>query len=133
MELMNVLTASDNVASQDKAHPAVVRFAIDTVIKLLYPMVPHLCAELWQLTGHRESLDTMAWPTFDLEAAREDELTIVIQISGKVRSRLLVPIGTSEDQLKEMALQDERVSKYIGENQIRKIIVVKDKLINIVV
>ena len=133
MELMNVLTVGDNEASQDKAHPAVVQFAINTVIKLLYPMVPHICAELWHLTGHLESLDTMAWPIFDPEAAKEDELTIVIQISGKVRSRLVVPVGTSEDRLKEMALNDERVGKFIGDKQIRKIIVVPDKLINIVV
>ncbi len=127
MELMNVLT------TQDQAHPSVVRFAIDTVIKLLYPMVPHICAELWRMTGHSESLDTMAWPAFDPEAAKEDELTIVIQICGKVRSRLQVPVGTSEEQLKEMALADERVEKYLGQGPIRKIIVVKDKLVNIVV
>jgi len=133
MELMNVLTTYAVDAAREQAHPAMVQFAIDTIIKLLYPMVPHLCAELWQLTGHSDALDTIAWPAFDPEATKEDELTIVIQIGGKVRSRLQVPAGTSEDQLKEMALADERASKYIGEKPIRKVIVVKDKLINIIV
>jgi len=132
MELMNVLTTSAGDGVRDQAHPAIVQFAIDNIIKLLSPMVPHLCAELWQMTGHGESLDTVAWPVFDPEAAKEDELTIVIQVSGKVRSRLLVPAGTSEEELQEMALADERVSKYIAGKPIRKVIVVKDKLINIV-
>ena len=132
MELMNVLTTCAGDAARDQAHPAMVQFAIDTTIKLLYPMVPHLCAELWQMTGHGETLDAMVWPTFDPEAVKEDELTIVIQISGKVRSRLQVPAGTSEEQLQEMALADERVSKFLGDKPIRKVIVVKDKLINIV-
>ena len=133
MELMNVLTTHAGGQARDEAHPAIVQFAIDTIIKLLYPMVPHLSAELWQMTGHSEALDTLAWPAFDLEAAKEDELTIVIQISGKVRSRLQVPAGTGEDRLQAMALADERVIKYLADTPVRKVIVVKDKLINIVV
>jgi leucyl-tRNA synthetase len=133
MELMNTLTASTGDTPGETAHPALIRFAIDTVIKLLYPMVPHLGAELWQLAGHTEPLDTVPWPPFDPETAKEDELTIVIQMSGKVRSRLQVPVGTGEEELQALALADDRITKYIGDKPIRKVIVVKDKLINIVV
>lgn len=133
MELMNVLAAHGGEKAPNKAHPAVVHFAIETIIKLLYPMVPHICAEMWQMIGHSEVLDTQAWPTFSPEAAKEDELTIVIQICGKVRSRLQVPADIEEDELKSMALADERVQKFMEDKPVRKIIVVKGKLVNIVV
>lgn len=133
MELMNTLSAHGGEPSENKAHPAVVRFAIETIIKLLYPMVPHVCAELWQITGHSDPLDTQTWPVADPEAAKEDELTIVVQICGKVRNRLQVPAGTDEEQLKALALGDQRIQKFVGDSPVRKIIVVKDKLVNIVV
>jgi len=132
MELMNVLTAHTGNEAKEPAQPAIVHEAIETVIKLLAPMVPHLCAELWQISGHQEALDTVAWPTFDPKAASEDEVTVVIQISGKVRSRLQVPIGTDEEALQAMALADDRVQKFLEGKPIRKVIVIKDKLINIV-
>jgi leucyl-tRNA synthetase len=106
---------------------------METVIKLLSPMVPHITAELWRMIGHHDPLDTVAWPLFDAEAAKEDEVTVVIQVSGKVRSRLQVAVGTDDATLQTLALADERVSKYIGDQPIRKVIVVKEKLINIVV
>jgi len=133
MELMNLLTTAAGEGTGEKAHPAVVRFAMEAVIKLLYPMVPHLSAELWRMTGHPDALETVAWPSFDPEAAKEDEVTIVLQVSGKVRNRLQVPAGTAEEEVKAMALADERVTKYIEGKPIRKVIVVKDKLVNIVV
>ncbi len=133
MELMNLLTTTAGDGASDQAHPAVVRFAMETVIKLLSPMVPHITAELWRMIGHHAPLDTVAWPLFDAEAAKEDEVTIVIQVSGKVRSRLQVAVGTDDATLQTLALADERVSKYIGDKPIRKVIVVKEKLINIVV
>ncbi|MDP2105352.1 MAG: class I tRNA ligase family protein, partial [Desulfobulbaceae bacterium] len=133
MELMNTLSAHGGEAAREKAHPAVVRCAIETIITLLYPMVPHICAELWQMIGHREALDTQSWPVSDPEAAKEDELTIVVQICGKVRSRLQVPVGTGEEQLKSLAMADDRVLKFVDGKPIRKVIVVKDKLVNIVV
>ena len=96
-------------------------------------MVPHFCAELWETTGHQELMEKVSWPDFDPEAAREDELTIVVQVKGKVRSRLQVPAGTDEDKLKELALADERIIKFIGDAPVRKIIVIKNKLLNIVI
>lgn len=111
----------------------VVREAIEAILVLLYPMVPHFCAELWEATGHNQSLDKTSWPSFDKEAAKEEELTIVVQVKGKVRGRLLVAAGISDDELKEKALADEKVQKFVGDNPIKKIIVVKNKLVNIVV
>ena len=123
----------DYIGSKEKIEPAVIRFSIETMIKLLYPMVPHFCAELWEMTGNKNLLDESTWPEFDLETTKEEKLTIVIQIKGKVRSRLEVAPGTDDETLKEMALADANVKKFVGDNSIRKIIVVKNKLLNIVI
>lgn len=133
MELTNVLTSLTGSDSKENIEPAVLRFAIKTMLKLLYPMVPHFCAELWERTGCTELLDETAWPEFDADAAKEDELTIVVQIQGKVRSRLLVAPGTDDETLKEMAMDDANVQKFLGDSPVKKIIVVKNKLLNIVI
>ena len=133
MELVNslhTLTAED---AAERAGNAIVREAVDNILMLLAPMVPHFCEELWELTGHTEPLHNAPWPSFDPEAAKEDELTIVVQVNGKVRGRLTVAPGIDEDELKKLAHSDEKVVKFIAGKEIRKTIVIKNKLINIVV
>ncbi len=133
MELNNTLSA---LTSGDRSAPpeeGVIKEAVDAILQLLAPMVPHFTEELWQLLGHQEELTQRAWPLFDTEAAKEDEITMVVQINGKVRSRLTVAAGIPEERLKEMALADERIAKFIAGKDIRKIIVVKNKLISIVI
>ncbi|MDR9502291.1 MAG: leucine--tRNA ligase [Desulfurivibrionaceae bacterium] len=133
MELNNTLSA---LTSGDRSAPpeeGVIKEAVDAILQLLAPMVPHFTEELWQLLGHQEELTQRAWPFFDKEAAKEDEITMVVQINGKVRSRLTVAAGIPEERLKEMALADERIAKFIAGKDIRKIIVVKNKLISIVI
>jgi leucyl-tRNA synthetase len=132
MELTNTLYSLTGEDAKESVDSAVIREAIEAVLLLLNPMVPHFCAELWEKTNHKESLDTIPWPDFNEEAAKEDEITIVVQVMGKVRSRLQVAPGMPEEDLKEMALADEKVQKFIDGKPVRKIIVVKNKLINIV-
>ncbi len=133
MELTNSLYSLAGEDAKEDVAPAVVRQAVEAVLLLLSPMVPHFCAELWEMTNHKESMDTVGWPDFDEEAAKEEEITIVIQVKGKVRSRLQVAPGLSDDELEKMALADENAQKFIADNPIRKVIVVKNKLINIVI
>jgi len=133
MELVNTLHSLTGDEAEIKAEPAVVREAVETVLLLLAPMVPHFCEELWEMTGHDQPLDATPWPDFDPEAAREDELTIVVQVNGKVRGRLTVPPDTADDRLKELAQADDKVRSFIADKPVRKIIVVKNKLVNIVV
>ena len=131
MELVNQIGAA---TGDDKTvNRAVLRESLQTVLLLLFPMVPHFCEELWQITGHDQTMDLQRWPAFDPAAAQEDELTIVVQVNGKVRSRLQVSTETSDEELKEMALADVRVIKFMGGKESKKIIVVKRKLVNIVV
>ena len=85
------------------------------------------------MTGHATPLTRTVWPTFDQDLIREEEITLVVQVNGKVRSRLLVAPGTSEAEIKARALQDDKVVKAINDTRIRKVIVVPNRLINIVV
>jgi len=96
-------------------------------------MVPHFAAEMWETAGNTGSVEEQPWPSFDEEAAKEDLLTIVVQVMGKVRSRLQVPADTSDDTLIELALADENTQKFILDKPIKKTIVVKKKLVNIVI
>ncbi|MGW8160625.1 MAG: leucine--tRNA ligase, partial [Desulfobulbales bacterium] len=133
MELVNMLLS---LTSEEAGHvivPAVIKEAVDATLLLLYPMTPHFCSELWEMTGHDSLLEHQPWPTFDPESAREEEITIVLQVNGKVRSRLLVSPDIDEDQVKELALQDENVQKFVAGKPARKIIVVPKKLVNVVV
>ena len=133
MELVNTLFSVTGENAKQEVDPAVIRASVEAVLLLLYPMAPHFCEELWELTRHLKPLSDAEWPEFDPEAAKDEEITIVIQINGKVRSRLQVAPGIADDQLKEMAVSDERVKKFINDKKIRKIIVVKNRLVNIVV
>jgi leucyl-tRNA synthetase len=96
-------------------------------------MVPHFCQELWESTGHKELLDNQQWPAYDAEAIKEDELTIVVQVNGKVRSRLQVAADIDQESIKQAALDDEKITGFIGDKAVKKIIVVKGKLVNIVI
>ena len=131
MELVNTLFSVTGENSKEEVEPAVIRQSVKAVLLLLYPMVPHFCEELWELTGHLQPLSNAEWPEFDPEAARDEEITIVIQVNGKVRSRLQVAPGIADDQVKEMAVSDEKAAKFIKDKEIRKIIVVKNRLVNI--
>jgi leucyl-tRNA synthetase len=95
-------------------------------------MVPHFCEELWQVSGHRQPLHTAFWPQYNLEAAREEEITIVVQINGKVRAKLQVPADIEDQALQQAAVNDEKIASLLENKVPRKIIVVPKKLVNIV-
>ena len=134
MELVNAIPVpEESQDNQPGMDPAVIRFALETVLLLLFPMVPHFCAEMWAVTGHEGSIEDMDWPEMDTVAAREEEITVVVQVNGKVRSRLQVAAGTDDETLQQLALDDEKIKKFCQGKNPKKIIVVKGKLVNIVV
>ncbi len=132
MELVNLTLSLVSEESDHEIAPAAVKEAVDATLLLLYPMTPHLCSELWEMTGHAMPLEDQPWPTFNPESAKEEEITVVLQVNGKVRSRLLVSPNIDDEKLKELTLQDDKVQKFIGEKTIRKVIVVPKKLVNVV-
>jgi leucyl-tRNA synthetase len=134
MELFNVLAATaGETTSLERAEPPVVREAVSVLLLLLSPMVPHFAAEMWEQIGKKDSIESQPWPKFDAEAAKEDLLTIVLQVNGKVRSRLQVTEDISDEDLVQLALADENMGKFIDGKAPKKTIVVKKKLVNIVV
>jgi leucyl-tRNA synthetase len=133
MELVNALYQFPRPGAEDKLALAVVREAAEAVILLLAPIVPHITEELWQLLGRTGSLADAAWPAFDPAVATEEEITIVIQINGKVRSRISVPADEEEDRIKALAREDEKIARQIEGKRIVKEVYVPKRLVNIVV
>jgi leucyl-tRNA synthetase len=110
-----------------------MRFAMETVTLLLSPIVPHFAEELWSELGHPDSILTASWPRYREDALVKDRLTIVVQVNGKLRSRFTVDADADEETIKAGALADQRAAAFIQGKPIRKVIVVRNKLVNIVV
>jgi len=102
------------------------------MIVLLSPFSPHICEELWQICGHQDSVSHHSWPRWDAEALVQNEIEIAIQISGKVRDRIMVPANVSDSELQQLALAQPKIQELLGGKQIVKTIVVPGKLVNIV-
>jgi len=132
MELFNTMSSieqADNHAQQDR----VMRFAMESLTLLLAPIVPHFAEELWETLGNTASILLAKWPSFLEEALEKDELLIVVQVNGKLRAKFSVATDAAEETIKQMALDDERVKKFTNAKEIKKVIYVKGKLVNIVV
>ena len=133
MELVNLIyQVKDNVIKEQNGLVA-LREAIESAIVLISPMVPHITEELWRVLGHKESIVLTSWPKWDEDAVKEEKLLIVVQVNGKLRSRIHVSPSAGQEEIKEIALQDERIRKFVGEKPIKKVIVVPKRLVNIVV
>ena len=132
MELFNVLSSIDTEQPGAEQLP-VLRLALESLTLLLSPIVPHFAEELWAGLGHEASVLLAPWPRYREAALVKDELLIVVQVNGKLRSRFQVGVDTDEEEIKALALADERIVKFIDGKDIKKVIVVKNKLVNIVV
>jgi leucyl-tRNA synthetase len=133
MELVNTLYQTGRPQTEDRKAFSVIRETVEAIVVLLSPIVPHITEELWEMIGGKERLSETSWPSFDKKVAAEEEITIVVQVNGKVRSRIQVAASESDDTIKELALNDEKVRQFIGDNQVVKEIYVPKKLVNIVV
>jgi leucyl-tRNA synthetase len=109
------------------------RSALETLVLLLGPFAPHLTEELWHTLGHKNTLAYEPWPRFDSDLTKETDVEVPVQINGKVRSKITVPADIDEKTLRELALANPRVQELIAGKQVRKVIVVPGKLVNIVV
>ena len=107
-------------------------FCLEGFTKLLSPLAPHIAEELWELLGHNETITYEAWPKFDEAKTKEQVVTIVVQINGKVRDKIEVEAGLDQEKVKEIALNSAKVKEYIGNSPLRKVIVVPNKLVSIV-
>jgi len=130
MELMNKLTKASLESEQDRA---VMAEALSAVVRMLYPITPHICFELWQALGNESNIDTTEWVKADEAAMVEDEKLIVVQVNGKVRGKVTVPATSSEEEIKAAAKADPNVAKFLDGKEILKEIYIPLKMLNFVV
>ena len=129
MELVNEMVGFEPV---NRKEMQVFTSAVENLLLLLSPFTPHIAEELWAKLDHKKNVSEMPWPVWDEEIAKDEEIELVIQINGKLRGKLLIPAGLTDDEVKERALKDSKVSELMGGQKIRKLIVIKGRLVNIV-
>ena len=127
MELLNVMDGLDSEESK------ILGFCVKKLAQILAPFTPHLAEEVWSILDHKESIFKSQWPSYDKDAIQEEEITFVVQVNGKLRASMSLPVDTAEEEAKNRALSDERVKKFLQGKNIIKSIFVQDKLINLVV
>jgi leucyl-tRNA synthetase len=130
MELRNAILA----AQRDRnVSMAIWQEAVEKMLLVLAPIAPHITEELWSRRGKPYSIHQQPWPAWDEEIAREEQVTLIVQVNGKVRDRIDVPAETADEALKEAALASANVVRFLDGREPRKVIVVKGKLVNIVI
>jgi leucyl-tRNA synthetase len=135
MELVNAIYAFESAAADRMAggeRAALLREAVETVLLLLGPIAPHVSEELWAQLGHRDSLFEQPWPTPDAGALVRKEVTLVVQVDGKVRSRLQVDVDAPEERIQRLALEDDKVQPWVRQRAVERVVVVANRLVNIV-
>ncbi|MFC1709118.1 leucine--tRNA ligase [Candidatus Omnitrophota bacterium] len=129
MELVNEIYLVKN----ENANSREVKEAVETTVVLLAAFTPHICEEMWQMLGKKESIFKTNWPDYNVELAKEKSVILVIQINSKVRSRIEVPADTAEERIHQLALQDEKAKQWVKDSPVKKIIIVPNKLVNILI
>jgi leucyl-tRNA synthetase len=132
MELVNEIYVSAVKDGPDESSRRVMRESLETAVVLLSPFVPHFAEELWEALGNRNSIIKTQWPEYDPEAVLEEEILIVIQVNGKLRDRMTIPVSYGEEEVKAWALKSERIRKLVEGKEIKRVILVPKKLVNIV-
>jgi leucyl-tRNA synthetase len=115
------------------ADPKALSSAVATAVALLSPITPHICEELWQALGHTTNLTKQSWPTYDESALIKDEVTYVVQVNGKMRAKFQMANNTPKDEVEKIALELDNVTTHTNGKTVRKVIVIPNKLVNIVV
>jgi leucyl-tRNA synthetase len=130
MEFTNHLT---KVRDESAVNVTAWKEAVDNLLLLLAPIAPHLAEELWQRTGHEYSIHNQSWPKWDEALAKDEEITLVVQVNGKLRDRLTVPASVTEDEAKRLVLESQKVKPHIEGKQIAQVVYVPGRLVNLVV
>lgn len=130
MELVNEISGFEPNNDDDLG---VLKYAIETTLLLLSPFSPHIAEELWEAIGRSPGILEERWPEWDESIAKEEEIELVIQVNGKVRSKIMIPAGLSDERIKELSLGDAKIKTMVEGKTIRNVFVVKGKLVNIVI
>ncbi len=130
MELINTLSKFTDDSANSKA---IRQEVLEAIVLMLSPIVPHICEQLWHELGHSDTVVTAAWPVVDKSALAQDSLEMIVQINGKLRSKLSVSATATNEEIQALALADEHIQRFLENNPVKKVIVVPKKLINIVI
>ncbi|MDI6699494.1 MAG: leucine--tRNA ligase [Candidatus Saccharicenans sp.] len=133
MELVNLLKKERDALRSSRKGRELLRQALESLNLMLAPFAPHVAEELWEKTGHRTLAAESPWPAYDPELAREEMITIVVQVNGKLREKFQVPLDTGEEIMKEKALALPRIQEILAGKQPKKVVCVKNKLVSLVV
>ena len=120
-------------SSVDNTEVAVVAEGLSILLRTLSPITPHVCHHLWRELGYGDDILEATWPQALEAALVQDKIELVVQVNGKLRGRVTVPVGAPEDQVREMVLADEAVARHVAGKAVKKTVVVPGKLVNIVV
>ena len=130
MELNNAISRYSDVSEQGMA---IKQESIEIMVKCLSPVIPHVCHHLWFLLGGKNAIVDSSWPVVDESALVQENVQVIAQVNGKLRAKLMVPLNSDNEAVQDLALSDEKIEKFTKGKQIIKVIVVPNKLINIVV
>jgi len=131
MEMVNAMSAFE--PKREPANLPVLKEAVEALVLMLAPFVPHFSEELWQSLGNGGGLEQAGWPSFDPEAAVDEEMLVVLQVNGKLRGKVTVPVDATQETVQQMALADPKIQIHLEGKSVRKVIYVPGKLLNIVV
>ena len=132
MELLNAVVAESQNRAAAGARAAIVKQAVEAIVVLLYPFVPHVASELWEALDEKTPLDRVPWPSYSSEALERAELLIVVQVDGKVRGKITVPADATSESIEAEAMADPKVKGFVAGRGIQKVIQVPRRLVNIV-
>ena len=133
MELVNTLYTTKDDLHGSADGPRLVSSAISSLLVTLSPIAPHICEELWSRMGYTRALATEPWPRHDPEALKTSEVTVVVQVNGKLRGQISVAADATSKDIETQALNDQNVARHIEGKNIVKTIVIPGKLVNVVV
>lgn len=133
MELVNLLYQIKEKTQEDMATLAVFREALESIVILLSPFVPHICEELWERLGQKGSISLVPWPKYDEQVLKEEEIMLIVQINGKLRGRITVGANSSDEELKKAIFANPRIQELLKGKTVKRFVVVPKKLVNLVV
>ena len=133
MELTNEVYSYLNDRSAEETNAALVKEVAENIVLLLAPFAPFITEELWEYLGYEENVHAAQWPEFEEEALKKDEITIVIQVNGKVRDKINIAADASEEEVKAQVMEEEKIQSYLEEGNLVKTIFIPKKLVNLVI
>ncbi|MFP4371300.1 MAG: leucine--tRNA ligase [Halanaerobium sp.] len=133
MELTNEVYSYLNDRNAEETNAALVKEVAESIVLLLAPFAPFITEELWEYLGHQENVHAAQWPEFKEEALKKDEITIVIQVNGKVRDKINVAADASEEEVKDQVMEEEKIQSYLDDGNLVKTIYIPKKLVNLVI